>query len=152
MVQLVSPEDLLVERILISVYPSPYEPGGAMCPQARRSGLSRRRRDGLDRSAEACGPARISFFPALKKMVAAVAMSSENQTPTTPERLHVSWKAWLMGRHARRQTGNKVAPTIIRRVSSSSDKRLHKLYGGNRGLPFVPTDELADRASQRLRF
>ncbi len=70
-------------------------------------------------------------------------MSSENQTPTTPKSRHVAWNAWLMGRHMRRQTGNKVAPASIRRVSSSSDKRLHKLYGGNRGLPFVPTDELA---------
>ena len=54
----------------------------------------------------------------------------------------MSWEAWLKGRRARRETGNKVAPEIIRRPSSSSDKRLRKLFNGQRGLPFKRTDEL----------
>jgi len=54
----------------------------------------------------------------------------------------MSWEAWLKGRRARRETGNKVAPEIIRRSSSSSDKRLRKLFNGQRGLPFKRTDEL----------
>ena len=49
---------------------------------------------------------------------------------------------WLKGRRARRETGNKVAPEIIRRPSSSSDRRLRKLYNGERGLPFKRTEEL----------
>ncbi len=54
----------------------------------------------------------------------------------------MSWEDWLKGRRARRETGKIVAPEIIRRPSSSSDKRLRKLFQGERGLPFTPTTEL----------
>ena len=52
------------------------------------------------------------------------------------------WEDWLAGRRARRQTGELVAPTVIRRENSSSDKRLRKLFDGERGLPFKKTEEL----------
>ena len=54
----------------------------------------------------------------------------------------MSWEDWLKGRKQRRLTGMKVAPEIIRRPSSSSDKRLRRLYKGERGLPFTPTEKL----------
>ena len=54
----------------------------------------------------------------------------------------MSWEDWRKGRRARRETGNKVAPEIIRRASSSSDRRLRKLFNGERGLPFKRTEEL----------
>jgi hypothetical protein len=54
----------------------------------------------------------------------------------------ISWEDWLKGRRARRETGNKVAPEIIRRPASSSDKRLRELFNGQRGLPFKKTEEL----------
>ena len=54
----------------------------------------------------------------------------------------ISWEDWLKGRRARRETGNRVAPEIIRRPGSSSDKRLRELYDGERGLPFKKTAEL----------
>jgi hypothetical protein len=54
----------------------------------------------------------------------------------------MSWEDWLKGRRARRETGMRVAPEIIRRPSSSSDRRLKKLFNGERGLPFTPTDKL----------
>jgi hypothetical protein len=54
----------------------------------------------------------------------------------------ISWEDWLKGRRARRETGNRVAPEIIQRPSSSSDHRLRKLYKGERGLPFKKTSEL----------
>jgi hypothetical protein len=54
----------------------------------------------------------------------------------------MSWKDWLAGRRARRETGEKVAPAVIRREESSSDKRLRALYNGERGLPFRATDML----------
>jgi hypothetical protein len=38
--------------------------------------------------------------------------------------------------------GNRVAPGVIRRKSSSSDRRLKKLFKGERGLPFTPTEKL----------
>lgn len=54
----------------------------------------------------------------------------------------ISYEDWLKGRRARRETGERVAPKIIRRESSSSDKRLRNLFNGERGLPFTPTEDL----------
>jgi hypothetical protein len=54
----------------------------------------------------------------------------------------MSWEDWLKGRRTRRETGLRVAPEIIRRPSSSSDKRLRKLFNGERGMPFKKTEEL----------
>ncbi|MSU58008.1 MAG: hypothetical protein EXS35_07490 [Pedosphaera sp.] len=54
----------------------------------------------------------------------------------------ISWEDWLKGRRFRREAGNRVAPAIIRRASSSKDKRLRKLFNGERGLPFTPTEKL----------
>jgi len=69
-------------------------------------------------------------------------MKSENQVPTIPKGRPITWEDWLKGRRARRETGNRVAPEIIRRPSSSSDRRLRKLFNGERGLPFKKTEEL----------
>ena len=69
-------------------------------------------------------------------------MNSENPTPIIPKGRPISWEDWLKGRRARRETGNRVAPEIIRRPDSSSDRRLRKLYNGERGLPFKQTEEL----------
>jgi len=38
--------------------------------------------------------------------------------------------------------GTRVAPEIIRHKTSSSDRRLKKLFNGERGLPFTPTEKL----------
>jgi hypothetical protein len=54
----------------------------------------------------------------------------------------MSWEDWLKGRRARRETGMRVAPEMIRRPASSSDKRLRRLYDGERGLPFKKAEEL----------
>ena len=54
----------------------------------------------------------------------------------------MTWEDWLKGRRARRETGNHAAPEIIRRPSSSSNRRLRKLFNGERGLPFKKTEEL----------
>ncbi len=69
-------------------------------------------------------------------------MNSENPIPTIPKGRPLSWADWLKGRRARRETGSRVAPAIIRRQSSSSDPRLRKLFNGERGLPFRKTDHL----------
>jgi hypothetical protein len=69
-------------------------------------------------------------------------MISENPVPTIPKGRPISWEDWLKGRRARRETGNLVAPEIIRRASSSSDNRLRKLFKGERGLPFKKAEEL----------
>jgi hypothetical protein len=69
-------------------------------------------------------------------------MNSENEVPIIPKGRPIRWEDWLKGRRARRETGNRVAPEIIRRASSSSDKRLRKLFGGERGLPFKKTEDL----------
>lgn len=69
-------------------------------------------------------------------------MNSGKQVPTIPKGRPMRWEDWLAGRRARRETGNRVAPQIIRRPSSSADKRLHKLFHRERGLPFKPTEDL----------
>ena len=69
-------------------------------------------------------------------------MNSENRIPTIPKGRPISWEDWLKGRRARRETGNRVAPEVIRRPSSSSDNRLRKVFNGERGLAFKKTEEL----------
>jgi hypothetical protein len=69
-------------------------------------------------------------------------MNSENEIPIIPQGRPISWEDWLKGRRARREIGNRVAPEIIQRESSSSDPRLRKLFKGKRGLPFKKTEEL----------
>jgi len=69
-------------------------------------------------------------------------MSSEDPVPIIPKGRPISWEDWLKGRRARRETSKRVAPGIIRRPSSSSDKRLRALFNGERGLPFKKTEEL----------
>lgn len=69
-------------------------------------------------------------------------MSSKPKAPCIPIEGSISWKDWLKGRRARRDTSKLVAPGVIRRKSSSSDRRLKKLFKGQRGLPFTPTEKL----------
>jgi hypothetical protein len=69
-------------------------------------------------------------------------MNSESSVPTWRINEAISWQDWLKGRRYRRELGNRVAPEVIRRESSSSDKRLRPLYRGERGLPFTPTEKL----------
>ena len=68
-------------------------------------------------------------------------MNSENPVPIIPKRRRMSWEDWLKGRRARRQAGNRVAPEIIRRPAGSSDRRLRKLFQGERGLPFKKVED-----------
>jgi hypothetical protein len=69
-------------------------------------------------------------------------MNSNSKIPSIPIDGVISYEDWLKGRRYRRELGNRVAPGIIRRKSSSKDKRLKKLYKGERGLPFTPTEKL----------
>ena len=69
-------------------------------------------------------------------------MNSNLEAPSIPIDRPISWEDWLKGRLARRETSQLLAPGVIRRESSSSDKRLRKLFNGERGLPFTPTEKL----------
>jgi hypothetical protein len=69
-------------------------------------------------------------------------MNSESSVPTWRINEAISWEDWLKGRRFRRELGNRVAPEIIRRKSSSKDRRLKELFKGERGLPFTPTEKL----------
>ena len=69
-------------------------------------------------------------------------MNSKPKVPSIPMTEVMSWEDWLKGRRWRRELGNRVAPAVVRRPSSSSDRRLRKLFKGQRGLPFTPTEEL----------
>jgi len=67
---------------------------------------------------------------------------SKSGVPTIPMNEPIRWEDWLAGRSARRETGNRVAPGVIRRPSSSNDRRLRELFAGERGLPFNKTTDL----------
>jgi hypothetical protein len=71
-------------------------------------------------------------------------MNSKSKAPCIPIPIEggISWDDWLKGRRFRRESSQLVAPGINRRKRSSSDRRLKKLFKGERGLPFTPTDKL----------
>ncbi len=69
-------------------------------------------------------------------------MNSSSKAPSIPIDKPISWEDWQRGRRARRETSKQAAPGIVRRKTSSSDRRLRKLFGGRRGLPFAPTETL----------
>ena len=69
-------------------------------------------------------------------------MNSKSKVPCIPIEGAISYEDWLKGRRYRRELGERVAPGIIRRKTSSSDRRLKKLFNGERGLPFTPTEKL----------
>jgi hypothetical protein len=69
-------------------------------------------------------------------------MNSKPKIPSIPIEGSISWADWLKGRRYRRELSKLVAPGVIRRKTSSSDRRLKKLFNGERGLPFTPTEKL----------
>ena len=69
-------------------------------------------------------------------------MNLKLKVPPIPIEGSVSYEDWLKGRRFRRQVCQLVAPGVIRRKSSSGDRRLKRLFKGERGLPFTPTDKL----------
>jgi hypothetical protein len=69
-------------------------------------------------------------------------MNSKSKVPCIPIEGSISWEDWLKGRRARRESSKLVVPGVIRRQRSSSDRRLKKLFNGERGLPFTPTEKL----------
>jgi hypothetical protein len=69
-------------------------------------------------------------------------MKSDEKIPCIPINGVISYEDWLKGRRSRRETGNRVAPEILRRKSGPNDKRLKELFNGERGLPFTPTGKL----------
>jgi hypothetical protein len=69
-------------------------------------------------------------------------MNSKSKAPSIPLAEVTSWKDWIQGRRHRRELGGRVAPEVIRRQKGSHDRRLGKLFSGQRGLPFTPTEKL----------
>ena len=69
-------------------------------------------------------------------------MNSKSKVPSIPIEGSISWEDWLKGRRFRREMSKLAAPGVIRRESSSKDKRLKALFKGERGLPFTPTEKL----------
>jgi hypothetical protein len=69
-------------------------------------------------------------------------MNLSSRAPSIPIDRPISWEDWQRGRRARRETSKQVASGIVRRKTSSSDRRLRKLFKGRRGLPFTPTEKL----------
>ena len=48
----------------------------------------------------------------------------------------ITWDQWQAGREKRRRLGELVAPKVIRRAESSSDRRLREAFDGERGPEF----------------
>jgi hypothetical protein len=69
-------------------------------------------------------------------------MNLKLKVPSIPIEGSISYEDWLKGRRFRRQVCQLVAPGVVRRKSSSSDRRLKRLFKDERGLPFTPTEEL----------
>jgi hypothetical protein len=69
-------------------------------------------------------------------------MNLKLKAPSIPIEGSISYEDWLKGRRYRRELSKLVAPGVIRRKTSSSDQRLKKLFNGERGLPFTPTEKL----------
>jgi hypothetical protein len=69
-------------------------------------------------------------------------MNLKLKVPSIPIEGAISYEDWLKGRRYRRELSKLVAPGVIRRKRSSSDRRLKKLFNGERGLPFTPTEKL----------
>ncbi len=69
-------------------------------------------------------------------------MNSESKIPSIPIEGTLSYQDWLKGRRYRREISKQVAPGVIRRRRSSRDRRLKRLFKGERGLPFTPTEKL----------
>lgn len=69
-------------------------------------------------------------------------MNLRSNVPSIPIEGSISYEDWLKGRRYRRELSKLVAPGIIRRKNSSRDRRLKKLFKGERGLPFTPTETL----------
>ena len=69
-------------------------------------------------------------------------MNLKLKVPSIPIDGSISYEDWLKGRRYRRELSKLVAPGVIRRKSSSKDRRLEKLFKGERGLPFTPTEKL----------
>jgi len=69
-------------------------------------------------------------------------MTSKSKIPSIPLEGAISYADWLKGRRYRRELSQRVAPGISRRKSGPNDRRLKKLFNGERGLPFTPTEKL----------
>jgi len=55
-------------------------------------------------------------------------MNLKSKVPTIPIEGSISYEDWLKGRRYRRELSKLVAPGVIRRETSSSDRRLKKLF------------------------
>jgi hypothetical protein len=69
-------------------------------------------------------------------------MNLKLRVPSIPIEGSISYEDWLKGRRFRRQLSQSVTTGVIRRKSGSNDRRLRKLFNGQRGLPFTPTEKL----------
>jgi hypothetical protein len=60
---------------------------------------------------------------------------TETTIPIKPQKRY-TWEQWQAGREKRQRLGELVAPKVIRRAESSSDRRLREAFDGERGPAF----------------
>ena len=69
-------------------------------------------------------------------------MNLKLKVPSIPIEGSIGYEDWLKGRKFRRELSRLVAPGVVRRKGGPGDRRLKKLFQGERGLPFTPDDKL----------
>ena len=71
---------------------------------------------------------------------------TETTIPIKPGN-RITWEQWQAGREKRRRLGEMVAPAVIRRAESSSDRRLREAFDGERGPDFQRDGNKSDSES-----
>ena len=71
---------------------------------------------------------------------------TETTIPIKPGN-RITWEQWQAGREKRRRLGEMVAPVVIRRAESSSDRRLREAFDGERGPDFQRDGNKSDSES-----
>ena len=142
-------EDLLVERVFSARCWTAPNPTDEMCARKLMASVLRGPCDrglggseacrviaslsmldvgGVDEARSKCGVGKAGIVITLPPC-------QTRPLPIQPDRCY-TWEQWQAGRAERRRLGNLVAPSVIRRPESSSDKRLRAAFGGERGPPF----------------
>lgn len=73
-------------------------------------------------------------------------MNSKNKLETV-----WTWEEWQASRPARRAAAKRVGASIVRRSESSSDRRLHAAFAGQRGPSFHGEQSAARQALHEMQ-
>ena len=123
-------EQVLVERVLSAFYPA----SGSEARDAAKkllavclAGQTPVDWDEVD---------RLAALPSVGVAQQPTSRPRWNVSSTEPIQVSWEWQEWLASREARREAAARVGPDVVRRAGSSSDRRLGRLFEGERGPAF----------------